>query len=74
MSGLYHPAPKINVWKWAESNVDFSLEPRYETPLHGAYSANFLPMWKEIQENFTDLAIREQWIIKNSRALSLIHI
>jgi len=68
LSGLYHPAPKINVWKWAESNVDFSLEPRYETPLHGAYSANFLPMWKEIQENFTDLAIREQWIIKNSRA------
>jgi phage terminase large subunit GpA-like protein len=56
------------VWEWAVANVDFSLEPRYETPLHGAYNANFLPMWKEIQENFTDIRIREQWILKNSRA------
>jgi hypothetical protein len=25
-------------------------------------------MWKEVQENFGDLSIREQWILKNSRA------
>ena len=64
----YQPAPDLNIWQWAQEHVDFSLEPRYETPLHGAYNADFLPFWKEIQENFTDIEIREQWIVKNSRA------
>jgi phage terminase large subunit GpA-like protein len=68
LTSLYQPTPDLNIWQWAEGSVDFSLEPRYETPLHGPYNADFLPMWKEIQENFTDLSIREQWIVKNSRA------
>ena len=65
---MFQPPCDLNVWEWARENVDFSLEPRYETPLHGAYNPDFLPMWKEIQANFTDITIREQGILKNSRA------
>jgi hypothetical protein len=68
LKSLWQPRPRLNVWQWAEANVDFSRVPAYDTPLHGVYNADYIPQWKEVAECDTNLDIRECWVLKCSRA------
>lgn len=65
---LYHYEGEQAPWSFAERDVDFSLEPRYETPLHVKYDASFAPYWKEPIEALIDFDVREVVILKPSRA------
>lgn len=64
----FTPTPPLNVWQWAEENVDFSLVPNYDTPLHERYDPDYLPFWKEPAECITDPSIKEIIALKSARA------
>lgn len=68
LMSLHAPVERLSIPEWASQNVDFSLEPSYDTPLHGPYDPDFIPQWKEIAECDTDPAIRECWVLKCSRS------
>jgi len=61
------PRERLNVWEWADRNVDFSRVPNYDTPLRGKYDSSFLPWWREPAEKLTDPETREIAILKAAR-------
>lgn len=65
---LHTAPPPLNIWQWAEANVDFSRAPNYDTPIHGPYDAVYMPYWKEPVEALTDLDVREVAVLKCARA------
>ena len=65
---ILKPTPPLNVWQWAAANVDFSLVPNYDTPLHERYDPEFLPFWKEPAEAVTDPSVYEIIALKCARA------
>ena len=64
----FAPPLPLNIWQWAESALDFSLAPSYDTPLHGPYDAGYMPYWKEIAECVTAPDVREVIVLKATRA------
>ena len=64
---FFTPQERLNVWQWADRNVDFSRVPNYDTPLHGRYDSGLLPWWREPAEYLTDLNVREITILKAAR-------
>jgi phage terminase large subunit GpA-like protein len=60
--------PDEHVWQWAAREVDFSLAPNYDTPIHGPFDPEYMPYWKEVSECLTDNAVREIAILKATRA------
>lgn len=62
------PRPALNVWQWAEANVDFALATNYDTPIKGRYDANFMPYWKEPVECLTRYDVNEVVVLKCARA------
>lgn len=65
---IFHPRPPLNIWQWAEREVDFSLAPNYDTPFHGPYDPEFMPYWKEPVECITNNGVREIVCLKPTRA------
>ena len=61
------PRERLNVWEWADRNVDFSRVPNYDTPLRGKYDSSFLPWWREPAACLTDPNVREVAILKAAR-------
>lgn len=53
---------------WADRNVDFSLVPDYDTPLHTKFDSSFAPFWKEPLDALINPEVREVVIWKPSRA------
>lgn len=65
----FHAAPApLNIWQWAQANVDFSRAPNYDTPIHGPYDPDYMPYWREPVECLTAHDIREVAILKCARA------
>jgi phage terminase large subunit GpA-like protein len=60
--------PPLNIWQWAQANVDFGLVPNYDTPLHERYDPDYMPYWKEPAEAITDPSIYEIIALKCARA------
>lgn len=67
IADLIRPRERINVWQWAEKHIDYARVPNYDTPIHGVYSADYIPMWKEIVECLTDPNVREIAVVKATR-------
>jgi len=65
---LFSIPPTQSVWEWARDNVDFSLSPNYDTPIHGPFDPEYMPYWKEPAEALTDSSVREIAILKATRA------
>ena len=68
LRGILKVTPRLNIWQWAAGNVDFSLVPNYDTPLHERYDPEFLPIWKEPAEAITDPNVYEITALKCARA------
>lgn len=64
----YELPPDQEIWEWAESNIDFSLVPNYDTPVHAPFDADYAPYMKQPLEWLKDHSTRELWIRKCSRA------
>ena len=64
---MVQPRERLNIWQWAAKHVDYSRVPNYDTPFHGAYDPDFVPMWKEIVEGLTNLSVREIAVVKATR-------
>jgi hypothetical protein len=67
LADLVRPRERLNVWQWAKKHVDYSRIPNYDTPFHGQYDPDFIPMWKEPAEALTDLSVREVAVVKSTR-------
>lgn len=65
---LFRPPPPLNIWQWAEANVDFSRAANYDTPIHGPYDPDYMPYWREPVECLTSRDVREVAILKCARA------
>lgn len=64
----YRPPSDKTIAEWAESNIDFSLVPNYDTPAHAPFDASFAPYMVQVLGWLQDSGTREIWIRKCSRA------
>ena len=58
------PPPNLNVWEWAEANIDYGRVPPYDSEWKDRYSIAYLPYMKEPMEACGDLynGIKEVWM------------
>ena len=64
----HRPRQKVQSWKWAESNVDYSRVPNYDTPFLSRFDSSRMPFWNQILVDLRDPAVREVAVLKCSRA------
>ena len=62
------PHPPQSIAEGSRDNIDFSLAPNYDTPVHAPFDPEFAPYMKEPLEWLKDYTTREIWIRKCSRA------
>jgi len=55
-------------WDWCVENIDFSLEPSYESAMQGKFNPDYMPYWEEVMNATTDPNVREVVVLKCSRA------
>lgn len=65
---LLQPRSREALSEWAARNIDFSLSPNYDTPLHAPFDPAFAPYMIPVLDWLQDRGTREIWIRKCSRA------
>jgi hypothetical protein len=68
MEVLTRPRDRQPLALWAARNIDFSLAPNYDTPLHAPFDPQFAIYMIPVLEWLQDHDTREIWIRKCSRA------
>jgi len=68
LSDQLRPHPRQSIADWSAANVDFSLAPNYDTPIHAPFDPQYAPYMIPVLEWLQDYTTREIWIRKCSRA------
>ena len=63
----YAPPPELNVWQWADAEIDYSRARNYDTEWKARYDSGYMPYWKQVLEWTTDPDVREVWVWKCTR-------
>ena len=58
---LFAPVSKLNIWQWAEANVNYARAPSYDSDWKGPWRLDYMPYLKEPLEACTDPSITEVW-------------
>jgi len=72
--GQYRVHPRESIAEWAARNIDFSLVPNYDTPLHAPFDPLFACYMVPVLAWLQDLDTREVWIRKCSRAAATEYV
>ena len=74
LKAQYHAPPRQSIAEWAADNIDFSLAPNYDTPIHAPFDPEFACYMIPVLEWLKDYTTREIWIRKCSRAAATEYV
>jgi hypothetical protein len=65
---LFPELAKLNIWQWAEQNIDYSRSPSYDSEWKGPYRLSYMPYLREPLEACSDPVVKEVWMWACTRA------